>query len=318
VRSKNLKSITKTARQTDKVNIRQTKPLSGAVIYGKKARAFLTVIRPYQWIKNLLVFAPLFFSGNLFDSTLLERSAGAALMFCIIASAGYVFNDWKDREEDRNHPNKRLRPFAAGTLTRTDVIIAEGLLWALFLTSAHFMPPCPGLLIVLGAYFCMSLCYSSYFKKMPLLEIFMVSSFFVVRVIVGGLSTDIHVSNWLFSTVFFLSLLITIAKRKSEIITMGTKAHSHRASLAQYSMDFLNYFLWTIAGVSLMTYSIYTVESDHSLVFTILPATYGVIRFLYLTDSGRGADPIITLLKDAHLLVCTLVFLLFVCYKIYS
>ena len=99
---------------------------------------------------------------------------------------------------------------------------------------------------------------------------------------------------------------------------MGAVAGGHRASLAQYSVEFLNFFLWTVAGVSLVTYALYTVENDHNLVITILPATYGVVRFIYLTDSGKGGDPIITMLKDPHLLVCTVTFLLFICYKIYG
>ncbi|MBW2026950.1 MAG: decaprenyl-phosphate phosphoribosyltransferase [Deltaproteobacteria bacterium] len=283
-----------------------------------KAGAYLAVIRPYQWVKNLLVFAPVFFGESLSDFYMLKQAAGAALMFCMVASAGYVFNDWRDREEDRNHPSKRTRPFASGTLNGTDGIFVGVMLLAGLMGISIIVQPDYPLMICIASYFFLSMIYSLYLKKVTLLEIFMVSFFFVMRVLAGGLATGIHISNWLFSTVFFLALLITIAKRKSELITMGTVADGHRASLAQYSVDFLNFFLWAVAGVSLVTYALYTVENDHNLVITILPATYGVVRFIYLTDSGKGGDPIITMLKDAHLLVCTVTFLLFICYKIYG
>ena len=278
----------------------------------------MAVIRPYQWIKNLLVFAPVFFGGRLLEPGMIREAIGAAILFSMVASLGYVINDWKDREEDRNHPSKCERPFARGTLDRIDGVLLCVILLAFFVGAFVLIKPRPGVLIFLAAYLLMSLLYSYYFKRIAILEIFIVSFFFVMRVLAGGMATSIPVSNWLFSTVFFLALLITIAKRKSEIITVGLNAGGHRTSLESYTIDFLNLFLWAVAGVSLVAYALYTVENDHNLVLTILPATYGIVRFLYLTDSGRGGDPILTMLRDSHLLICTLVFLLFICYKIYG
>ena len=282
-----------------------------------KVEAYLAVIRPYQWIKNILVFAPMFFGGKLADMGLLLHATGAAFMFCITASTGYVFNDWMDRKEDRNHPTKRLRPFASGILNGRDaiflglalVIILGGM--SFFLLS-HYL-----FLICLYAYFLMSLLYSSYFKKITLLEIYIVSFFFVMRVLAGGLATDIYISNWLFATVFFLSLLITVAKRKTEIMVIGKDSPNHRLSLQHYPISYLDNLLWTAGGVSIVTYALYTVEKGQLLVFSLIPATYGITRFIMLTNRGDGGDPILALMKDSHLIIATLMFLTIICSNIY-
>ena len=282
-----------------------------------KIKPYMTLIRPYQWIKNGLVFAPVLFAGKITNMELLLSTAAAAMMFCATASLGYVLNDWIDRKQDAQHPNKCNRPIPSGELGLKDVVLMSALLLSvIFFFSFNFLPNLK-LSLCLLAYILMTLAYSLGLKRVPCLEIFLIAFFFVLRVLAGGYATGIRVSNWLFSTVFFLALLITIAKRKSEIVMMGTEATNHRSSLAQYSVPFLNHFLWAMACVSLVTYALYTVENGHNLVYSIIPATYGVIRFLMLTESGKGGDPILTLVKDPHLLISTVVFLGLVCYKIY-
>jgi len=278
---------------------------------------YLAVIRPYQWIKNVLVFAPVFFGGKLADMGLLMYAAGAALMFCIAASTGYVFNDWMDRKDDRNHPTKRMRPFASGILTGKDAILLGLILLAILIGMSLLLLPHYLLLTCVYAYFLMSVLYSSYFKRIALLEIYIVSFFFVMRVLAGGLATDIYISNWLFSTVFFLSLLITVAKRKTEIMVIGKDVMNHRVSLQHYPVSYLDHLLWTAGGVSIVTYALYTVEKGQLLVFSLIPATYGITRFIMLTNKGDGGDPILALVKDSHLIIATLIFLTIICSNIY-
>jgi len=277
----------------------------------------LAVIRPYQWIKNVLVFAPVFFGGKLADMGLLMYAAGAAFMFCIAASTGYVFNDWMDRKDDRNHPTKRMRPFASGILTGKDAILLGLILLAILIGMSLLLLPHYLLLTCVYAYFLMSLLYSFYFKRIVLLEIYLVSFFFVLRVLAGGLATDIYISNWLFSTVFFLSLLITVAKRKTEIMVIGKDVMNHRVSLQHYPVSYLDHLLWTAGGVSIVTYALYTVEKGQLLVFSLIPATYGITRFIMLTNKGDGGDPILALVKDSHLIIATLIFLTIICSNIY-
>ncbi len=282
-----------------------------------KLRPYMNILRPYQWIKNGLVFAPLLFAGKITNTKLLISTVAAALMFCATASLGYVLNDWIDRNQDAQHPGKCNRPLPSGKLGLRDVIFLSALLISvIFFFSFNFLPNLK-LSLCLLAYIIMTLAYSLGLKRVPCLEIFLIAFFFVLRVLAGGYATGISISNWLFSTVFFLALLITIAKRKSEIVMLGREATNHRSSLAQYSIPFLDHFLWAMACVSLVTYALYTVENGHNLVYSIIPATYGVIRFLMLTEGGKGGDPILTLVRDPHLLISTLVFLAIVCYKIY-
>ena len=282
-----------------------------------KLRSYVTLIRPYQWIKNGLVLAPVLFAGKITNGRLFLESVAAALMFCATASLGYVLNDWIDRKQDAQHPTKCNRPIPSGDLGFRDILLLGALLLSvIFFFSFNFLPNLK-LSLCLFAYIIMTLAYSLGLKKIACLEIFLIAFFFVLRVLAGGFATGIQISNWLFSTVFFLALLITIAKRKSEILTLGPGAVNHRKSLAQYSLPFLNHFLWAMACVSLVTYALYTVENGHNLVYSILPATYGVIRFLMLTENGKGGDPILTLIKDPHLVISTMVFLALVCYKIY-
>jgi decaprenyl-phosphate phosphoribosyltransferase len=282
-----------------------------------KAGAYLAVIRPYQWIKNILVFAPMFFGGKFADTDLLLHAAGAAFMFSIAASTGYVFNDWMDRKEDRNHPKKSTRPFASEILNGKDAIFLGLILLSILIGMSLFLLPHYLLLTCVYAYFLMSVLYSSYFKRITLLEIYIVSFFFVMRVLAGGLATGTFISNWLFATVFFLSLLITVAKRKTEIMVIGKDSVNHRVSLQHYPVSYLDHLLWIAGGVSIVTYALYTVEKGQLLVFSLIPATYGITRFIMLTDKGDGGDPILALVKDSHLIIATLIFLTIIYSNIY-
>jgi uncharacterized membrane protein YqgA involved in biofilm formation len=134
----------------------------------------------------------------------------------------------------------------------------------------------------------------------------------------GGLATGIPVSDWLFLTVFFLALLITLAKRKSELVVLHKDAHNHRRSLTHYSPAYLNHFLWTTGGITILTYGLYVVGNKNNIIYSIIPATYGIARFLLLVDKGKGGDPILTLVKDPHLVLTVLIFFGFICYHIYG
>lgn len=284
-----------------------------------RVMTYLEILRPYQWLKNLLVFTPVFFAGKITDLLLLRSATGAALMFCATASFGYLLNDWLDRKRDANHPQKCRRPIPAGKFNNKDLLLLGAfLIFLIFFLSFYFRPD-TNLSICLVVYLLLSLAYSFRLKNIACFEIYLIATFFVIRVLAGGLATGIHISSWLFATVFFLSLLITLAKRKNEIVTMGEDAQNHRVSLKHYPVVYLDHFLWAMAGVSIVTYALYTVENNQNLVYSIVPATYGVTRFLLVTEQGKGGgDPIVTLAKDYHLISATLVFLGLICLKIYG
>ena len=284
----------------------------------KKTHPCFVVIRPYQWIKNVLVFAPVFFGGKLFDTAIIIQASLATCMFCIAASIGYVFNDWVDRKEDRNHPTKRMRPFASKSLSGKDAIWLTILLASILIGISIVLVNKYLLLICIYTYLFISILYSAYLKKIVLLEIYIVSFFFVMRVLAGGIATGIHISNWMFATTFFLSILISVAKRKTEIMIIGeSNMKNHRATLQFYSMDYMDHFLWASGVISIVTYALYTVEKGQFLVYSLIPAIYAITKFIMITDEGRGGDPILTLVKDTHLIMATLTFLAIISCNIY-
>ncbi len=278
----------------------------------------LKLIRPYQWIKNLLLFSPIFFSGKIVDRQFLLTLLGV-VVFSLVSGTGYIVNDWMDRETDRFHPKKKHRPFCAGTVSgKTAVITASLILMIVFFISLSADFPFLFHIFTL-IYFIMTVSYSLYFKSIPILEIFIVASGFVIRVLAGGAVNNIVVSSWLFLTVFFIALMISIAKRVNEHKELGKQeAVLHRKSQVEYSMNFLNSMLWSSGGVTLVVYALYAVEHGSLIVLSVIPATYGIFRFLYLTDLGKGSDPIKTLFSDRQLLLTTLIFLLFLSIIIYG
>ena len=277
----------------------------------------IRLIRPYQWIKNLLLFSPLFFAGRVVESTLLTVSAGAVL-FCLVSSLGYLLNDWMDRKKDIHHFSKKTRPFAARTVSgKQGLFLAASLFSGVCILITLYPLPLQ-LIFYLILYTVLTCCYSLYIKNVMILEIFCVAIGFVVRVQAGGAAAGVKISSWLFLTVFFIAMMISIAKRVNELKELGQEAAVlHRKSQAGYSDNYLNSMLWACGSITLVVYALYSVEHGTLVVYSVIPATYGIFRFIYLTDLGRGSDPIRTLFSDRQLLVTTLIFLFFLTIVIY-
>lgn len=277
----------------------------------------ICLIRPYQWIKNLLLFSPLFFAGRVVESTLLTVSAGVVL-FCLVSSLGYLLNDWMDRKTDVHHFSKKTRPFAARTVSgKQGILLAASLFSGICILIALYPLPLQFIFYLL-LYAVLTCCYSLYVKNVMILEIFWVAIGFVVRVQAGGAAADVKISSWLFLTVFFISMMISIAKRVNELKELGQEiAVLHRKSQAGYSDNYLNSMLWGCGSITLVVYALYAVEHGALVVYSVVPATYGIFRFIYLTDLGRGSDPIRTLFSDRQLSLTTLIFICFLTIVIY-
>jgi len=278
----------------------------------------IKLIRPNQWIKNLLLFSPLFFSGNLLDESLFIITCLGAFVFSLVSGLGYIVNDWMDKENDRVHPEKQNRPFCIKTVSGKSALVLSGSLVFLIILISVFSRFPLLFLIYLMVYLLISFSYSLYFKSVVILEIFVVAVGFVLRVLAGGALCNIEISSWLFLTVFFIAMMISIAKRLNELKELGNEdAVKHRKSQVGYSLNYLNNMLWACAGITLVVYSLYAVEHGKLVMSSIVPATYGIFRFIYLTDLGKGSDPIKTLFSDRQLLLTTLIFLLFLTFVIY-
>ncbi len=277
----------------------------------------IKLIRPNQWIKNLLLLSPLFFSGNLLNKSIYITLSGA-LVFSLVSGLGYIVNDWVDKEKDQFHPEKRNRPFCAKTVSGKSALVLSLCLVSLIISvSALFRFPSL-FMIYLLAYLILTISYSLYFKSVVILEIFIIAVGFVLRVLAGGAVCNVAISSWLFLTVFFIAMMISIAKRLNELKELGRDtAILHRKSQTGYSLTYLNSMLWACGSVTLVVYALYAVEHGTLVIFSIIPATYGIFRFIYLTDQGKGSDPIKTLFSDGQLLLTTLIFLLFLALVIY-
>jgi len=272
-------------------------------------KKWIETFRIRHWVKNILVFAAPFFGGRIGESRYLLLSLIAFLAFSFAASFTYIVNDLVDRKRDRLHPRKRKRPIASGEVGTNSAILLSGLflvasiLLSLTLSFAF--------LLFVVSYIILNLLYSALLKNYPLFDIFAISLGFILRVYGGGAATAIHISSWLFSTVFLLALLFSTGKRLAEERALGKDALNHRKTLGNYPEGFLRGVLWAMLAASLVTYALYTVEKGFSLFLTVPVAAFGLMRYAYLVESQREGDPTEALLGDPLLLITSLFWVLF-------
>jgi len=279
----------------------------------------IRLLRPHQWVKNGFVLIGLLFGHAWAIETLRLRALGAFLAFCLISSAVYVINDILDREADRRHPEKRLRPLASGevgigsALALAALCLAAGLALAF---GALGLPAslAPWLFIV---YLALNLAYSLHLKHVVILDVFIIAAGFMLRLLAGTLGIGIPPSHWLLLTGLMLTLFLGFAKRRAEVLVPAEPGEPHRQVLGHYSLPLLDQFITLTAGATVITYSLYTVSEEtvalhgtRALMLTVPVVLYGLLRYLYrLHRRGGGGDPARDLLSDAHLLGAGLLWL---------
>jgi len=274
---------------------------------------YFTLLRPRQWIKNLLLFFPPFFGGNIF-SLQPELIFFPFLAFCAAASGGYIINDIKDIDADRNHKEKQFRSIAHG-----DISLAAAVFFALLLVLVAFISAVfvsHWFFFYLTVYFLNSVAYSFFLKHFVILDIFIISFGFLIRVLAGGEAFCVHVSDWLFMTVFLVSLFLAAGKRMGELVSMEGDAYRHRQSLARYTPAFLEGTLWFSAAAALVTYGLYTIEVEGGLFYTVPLAAFGLLRYIYIAMEGRG-DPTEALLGDGSIMAVGIIWGLMIGFIVY-
>jgi len=271
-------------------------------------------MRPAQWLKNLMVFFPPFLGGIILQPGVAAAGLLPFAAFCAASSATYVFNDLLDRENDAHHPRKRRRPIPSGRIShRAAGALALALLLAglccAFLVSGTF-------LLFLLLYLAVSASYSLKLKEVPVVDLFCISAGFLLRLEAGGVAFGVVISEWLFLSVFLLSLFLSTGKRLNELITLGENASRHRKSLSAYPDGVLDGNLYLTGATVLVTYTMYTIPR-FPLVYTVPLCTFGLLRYIFRVKAGLGGDPTETLLKDFPILVTSLVWALLVGWSIY-
>ncbi|MCM8749191.1 decaprenyl-phosphate phosphoribosyltransferase [Thermomicrobiaceae bacterium CFH 74404] len=266
----------------------------------------LVSLRPRQWIKNAVVFAPLVFGGLLTDWHALLRATVAMLAFCAAGSALYLFNDWHDAEADRQHPLKRYRPIAAGRIGASTVRLSIGILLVVAVVSSVLIGP--KLLAVLGAYVMLIGLYTLVLKHLVLIDVLAIAGGFVLRAVAGAVAVQVPLSPWLYVCTVLLALFLGFAKRRHEMVLLEQQAANHRRNLDDYTVPLLDALLTVTAAATLMAYSLYTFSApnlpdNHAMMMTIPFVIYGMFRYLYLVyRREQGGVPEQVLLTDLPLL----------------
>ena len=269
-------------------------------------RALIELMRPHQWLKNGFVFVGLLFGHAWHDPQRLRMAVLAALGFCLVSSAVYVFNDLADREADRLHPRKRLRPLAAG---RVSVRAALSLAAALLLGGGlAAWAASTAVAVIVALYLLLNLAYSVRLKRVVILDVFVIAAGFMLRLLAGTLGLGIPPSSWLLLTGLMVTLFLGFSKRHAEL--MGAEDEPARAVLRMYTRPMLELMIGVCASGVVVFYGLYTLSPEtvavhHTdrLVWTLPFVLYGLFRYLYFTfNTDAGEDPARDLLRDPHLL----------------
>ena len=276
---------------------------------------YIKMLRPHQWLKNLMLLFPPFLGGALFDPGILQKAIIPFASFCLASSVSYLFNDLLDRERDARHPTKKNRPIASGVVSSKVAVVFILILLVLSIGAA-ILVSIPFLEFV-GMYLLLSFLYSRKLKELPVVDIFCISAGFLIRLEAGGAAFGIIISEWLFLSVFLLALFLSTGKRLHEKRLLGESAAGHRQALAEYPEGFLDGTMYLTGGAVLVTYTMYVI-SRHSLVFTVPLCCFGLLRFIFRVKSGEGGDPTESLLGDPQLFAVGLAWAIMIAWGIYS
>jgi 4-hydroxybenzoate polyprenyltransferase len=261
--------------------------------------SYIHLLRPHQWVKNMLLFFPPFFAGKMFAPSTLSAAYAAFVSFSMAASCMYIINDLKDVEADKNHATKKHRSIARGDVSPLPAFIIAAALYLTSMLLSSAVSRTFEWFIML--YFLVSLMYTFFLKEIIIVDIFIIAFGFIIRVLAGGEAFGIVVTNWLFMTVFAVSLMLAAGKRLGELISLGEDAPKHRKIFTLYSHSFLEGVLWFAASASLVTYALYTLEHKNGLFYTVPLAAFGLVRYMYIVKSGNG-DPTDALMKDGQIM----------------
>jgi decaprenyl-phosphate phosphoribosyltransferase len=259
-------------------------------------------MRPRQWIKNVLVVTAPLAAGRLFEGDVLLNTALAFVAFCLVSATVYLINDVRDVDEDRLHPRKRFRPIAAGELRPAAALVLAGITGAAGFTIGFVTSTQLG--ITLALYVAIQIVYSVYLKHLPVVDLAIVASGFLLRAIAGGVAANIPLSQWFLLVASFGSLFMVAGKRYSEMKSIGAEGGTRR-SLERYSESYLR-FIWMLAAVMVViSYSLWAFENRFQAYLgvpwtavSIAPFTLGLLQYALEVDAGSAGEPEDVVLHD--------------------
>jgi 4-hydroxybenzoate polyprenyltransferase len=328
-------------RADQEQSVQQSKTPALPMTHSKGAfagvKAALRAMRMSQWSKNGFVLLALVFARRLSDGTALGRTLIAFVAFCFASSAVYIINDMADRERDRIHPRKRLRPIASGELSLRGAAItltlclcvAAGLVALLTLTAplniadpfrrwggSEFL-----FALTMLTYVDINVAYSFWLKHLVIWDVFIIAAGFVLRALAGAFVIPVPISTWFYVCMTFLALFLALGKRRSELIRLTDQAAIHRQNLRHYSLGLLDQLIGIVVTAMLLTYCLYTFQgenSNHDLMLTIPVVLFGTFRYLYLMYArAEGDQPDEVLWRDPQILGTVIVYVLLVVTLLY-
>lgn len=269
-------------------------------------KEYIRLLRPRQWAKNLFVFLAMFFGGRMSDASCWLPTIYGFISFCLASSSVYCLNDVLDKEYDCRNPNKRNRPVASGAISVGMAIITALCLAMLAGGIAYLLINIEALWVIVG-YLILNLLYSFGLKHIGLIDVGIIAIGFVLRLIMGSVTTDISLSSWIIIMVFLLSLFLAMAKRRGELSRAGEKS---RKSISGYNIRYIDLVLVMLAAVMIVAYVIYTVQpttiaqfGTDKLYISSLFVLGGIMRYLQIVVVGEDSeDPTGILYKDKMLL----------------
>ena len=272
-----------------------------------KIRHIIKVARPTHWIKNLFVFLPVFFGGGLLNTSEAVSAALTFLSFSLAASAIYCLNDIIDVNADRAHPVKCKRPIASGAIT---IPQAYGMMALSMLVSIVLMFLLPAgqtkTIFVIVAYFVINVAYCLRLKEYAIIDVCIIASGFVLRILAGGYATGVQLSKWIVLMTFLLTLFLAFAKRRDDVLRMNTTGQAPRANTSRFNLTFINQAITITAGVMLVCYVMYTVSPEiiaqfatDKLYLTSILVILAILRYLQISFvDEKSGDPVKVALSD--------------------
>jgi 4-hydroxybenzoate polyprenyltransferase len=274
--------------------------------------ALIKAMRLRQWTKNGFIFFALIFDRQLLIPESFWRTIAGFFLFCLVSSAVYLFNDIADVEADRNHPEKKSRPIASGKLPVNVALSAAVLLVLVAIPLGYLLSPL--FAWVLAAYLLINLLYSRWLKHVSILDVLIISSGFVLRVVAGVILIYPveRFSPWLYMITILFSLYIGLGKRRAEMNLLAQGASAHRRVFEGYTIPLLDQYITIVSSMTIVAYSLYTFSApnlpeNHSMMLTIPFVVYGIFRYLQLIQTGHAAgSPDEVALKDRPLQITML------------
>ena len=284
---------------------------------------FIKLLRLHQAIKNLFIFMPLFFAGLIMDMQLLHFALLAFVSFTCVASAVYIFNDFRDIKEDKLHPKKKHRPLASGEVSIKIALIIMTVLLLIGLGLMYFTS-LPALQILM-AYVLMNIAYSLALKKMAIIDVCIIATGFVLRLFIGSVVTNVPLSMWIVVMTFLLALFIALAKRRDDVLIYEETGKQMREAIKGYNLKFLDASLVIIAAVTIVAYLLYTVSPEitqrlgtHYLYISTIFVIMGLLRYLQITFVEKNSgSPIQLVFSDGFLQSVIVMWLVYFSWVLY-